>query len=43
MVALKRVLCPVDLTGLSIDALACAGSIAEKYRSEQEGPHVPGL
>ena len=28
MVALKRFLCPVDLSELSIDALACGSSIA---------------
>jgi nucleotide-binding universal stress UspA family protein len=40
MVALKRVLCPVDLSELSIDALACSGSIAGKYRSELIVLHV---
>jgi hypothetical protein len=34
MVTLKQVLCPVDLSELSIDALACGSSIAERYRSE---------
>ncbi len=34
MVALKHVLCPVDLSELSIRALAYAGSVAEWYASE---------
>ena len=40
MVALKRVLCPVDLSELSIRALAYAGSIAEWYLSELTVLHV---
>jgi nucleotide-binding universal stress UspA family protein len=40
MVALKRVLCPVDLSELSIHALAYAGSIAEWYRSDLTVLHV---
>jgi nucleotide-binding universal stress UspA family protein len=34
MVALKRILCPVDLSELSIGALACGGRIARWYGSE---------
>jgi nucleotide-binding universal stress UspA family protein len=33
MVALKHVLCPVDLSELSIPALAWAGSIVDWYES----------
>jgi nucleotide-binding universal stress UspA family protein len=40
MVALKRVLCPVDLSELSIHALAVAGSMAELYRSDLTVLHV---
>jgi nucleotide-binding universal stress UspA family protein len=40
MVALKQVLCPVDLGELSIRALAYAGSIAEPYLSELTVLHV---
>jgi nucleotide-binding universal stress UspA family protein len=40
MVALKRVLCPVDLSELSIGALACAGSIADRYRGDLSVLHV---
>jgi nucleotide-binding universal stress UspA family protein len=40
MVALEHVLCPVDLSELSIHALACAGSIAEWYQSQLTVLHV---
>ena len=40
MVELRRILCPVDLSDLSIRALAYANSIAERYRSELTALHV---
>jgi nucleotide-binding universal stress UspA family protein len=40
MFTLKHVVCPVDLSDLSIDALVCAGRIAEKYRSDLLVLHV---
>jgi nucleotide-binding universal stress UspA family protein len=40
MVALKHVLCPVDLSELSIPALAWAGSIADWYQSQLIVLHV---
>jgi nucleotide-binding universal stress UspA family protein len=40
MVALKHVLCPVDLSELSIRALTCAGRISDWYQSQLIVLHV---
>ncbi|HEX2459848.1 MAG TPA: universal stress protein, partial [Vicinamibacterales bacterium] len=40
MVALKHILCPVDLSELSIPPLAWAGGIAEWYQSQLTVLHV---
>ena len=42
MVALNQVLCPVDLSELSVRALACAGSIAE-YLMQNAREHLEAL